>query len=174
MRCLRRASEGGALTLAARANFNRQAYLLALLIPAALLGGALVAQYGFGLPPCEMCWWQRYPHLFALALAGLAWATKRNALVALAAVAILVSGAIGAFHAGVEYNWWEGVTACTATAAAGSDPLASIMAAPIVRCDVAPWTLGGISLAGFNFLISTAAGLAILFLIRRRSARSTR
>ena len=156
------------------ANSNRPAYLLALLIPAALLGGALVAQYGFGLPPCEMCWWQRYPHIVALALAALAWLTKRDALVALAAVAILVSGAIGAFHAGVEYNWWEGVTACTATAAAGSDPLASIMAAPIVRCDVAPWTLGGISLAGFNFLISTAAGLAILFLIRRRSARSTR
>ena len=150
---------------------TRSAYLLALLIPAALLGGALIAQYGFGLPPCEMCWWQRYPHIVALALAVLAWVTKRDALVALAAIAILVSGAIGAFHAGVEYKWWEGVTACTANAAAGSDPLASIMAAPIVRCDVAPWTLGGISLAGFNFLISTAAGLAILFLIRRRSRK---
>ena len=45
------------------------------------------------------------------------------------------------------------------------------MAAPIVRCDVAPWTLGGVSLAGFNFLISTAAGLAILFLIRRRARK---
>ena len=153
---------------------NRLAYLLALLIPAALLGGALIAQYGFGLPPCEMCWWQRYPHIVALVLAALAWATRRDALVALAATAILVSGAIGAFHAGVEYKWWEGVTACTANAAASSDPLASIMAAPIVRCDVAPWTLGGISLAGFNFLISTAAGIAILFLIRRRSGRKAR
>jgi disulfide bond formation protein DsbB len=153
---------------------NRLAYLLALLIPAALLGGALIAQYAFGLPPCEMCWWQRYTHIVALVLAALAWATKRDALVALAGIAILVSGAIGAFHAGVEYQWWEGVTACTATAAHSSDPLASIMAAPIVRCDVAPWTLGGISLAGFNFLISTAAGLAILFLIRRRSARGRR
>ena len=150
---------------------SRLAYLLALLIPAALLGGALVAQYGFGLPPCEMCWWQRYPHIVALALAALAWMTKRDALVALAGIAILVSGAIGAFHAGVEYKWWEGVTACTALAAHSSDPLASIMNAPIVRCDVAPWTLGGISLAGFNFLISTAAGLAILLLIRRRTGR---
>ena len=149
-------------------NPNRLAYLLALLIPAALLGGALIAQYVYGLPPCEMCWWQRYPHIAALVLAALAWMTRRDALVALAAIAILVSGAIGAFHAGVEYNWWEGLTACTVNAAAGSDPLASIMAAPIVRCDVAPWTLGGVSLAGFNFLISTAAGVAILVLIRRR------
>ena len=153
---------------------NRLAYLLALLIPAALLGGALIAQYGFGLPPCEMCWWQRYPHIVALALAVLAWVTRRDALVALAAIAILVSGAIGAFHAGVEYKWWDGLTACTAPAAAGGDPLASIMAAPIVRCDVAPWALGGISLAGFNFLISTAAGIAILFLIRRRSRKAAR
>ena len=153
---------------------NRLAYLLALLIPAALLGGALIAQYGFGLPPCEMCWWQRYPHIVALALAALAWVTRRDALVAVAAIAILGSGAIGAFHAGVEYKWWEGLTACTAPASAGSDPLASIMAAPIVRCDVAPWTLGGISLAGFNFLISTAAGIAILFLIRRRSGKQAR
>ena len=152
-------------------NPNRLAYWLALLVPAALLGGALISQYGFGLPPCEMCWWQRYPHIVALALAALAWATRRDALVALAAVAMLVSGAIGAFHAGVEYGWWDGFTACTANAAGGSDPLASIMAAPLVRCDVAPWTLGGISLAGFNFLISTAAGLAILVLIRRRSRK---
>ena len=155
-------------------NPNRSAYLLALLIPVALLGGALIAQYGFRLPPCEMCWWQRYPHIVALVLAALAWVTRRDVLVALAAIAILISGALGLFHAGVEYSWWEGVTACTANAAAGSDPLASIMAAPIVRCDVAPWTLGGVSLAGFNFLISTAAGLAILLLIRRRGARKNK
>jgi disulfide bond formation protein DsbB len=152
----------------------RSAYGLALFVPAALLGGALVAQYAFGLPPCEMCWWQRYPHILALVLAVLAWATRRDALVALAGVAILVSGAIGAFHAGVEYKWWEGITACTSNAFGGGDPLASIMAAPIVRCDVAPWTLGGVSLAGFNFLISTAAGLAILVLIRDRSRKAGR
>ena len=152
-------------------NPNRSAYLLALLIPAALLGGALVAQYVYGLPPCEMCWWQRYPHIVALVLAALAWMTRRDAMIALAAIAILVSGALGAFHAGVEYNWWEGLTACTANGSNSSDPLASIMAAPIVRCDVAPWTLGGVSLAGFNFLVSTAAGVAILILIRR-SART--
>ena len=147
---------------------QRLASVLALGVPAALLGGALVAQYAFGLPPCEMCWWQRYPHIAALGFAALGWATKRDAFVALAAIAILVSGALGAYHAGVEYGWWEGMTACTTTAAAGGDPLEAIMNAPIVRCDVAPWTLGGISLAGFNFLISTVAAAAILWLIRGR------
>ena len=151
---------------------QRLAYILALGVPAALLGGALIAQYGFGLPPCEMCWWQRYPHIAALVFAALGWATRRDAFIALAGIAILVSGALGAFHAGVEYGWWEGITACATTAAAGGDPLEAIMNAPIVRCDVAPWTLGGVSLAGFNFLISTATGLAILWLIRgRKGAR---
>ena len=150
---------------------QRLAYWLALAVPAALLAGAYVAQYAFGLPPCEMCWWQRYPHFVAVALAALAWATKRDALVALAGVAILVSGAIGGFHAGVEYGWWEGMTACTTLAGSGGDALDAIMNAPIVRCDVAPWTLGGISLAGFNFLISTATGLAILALIRKKARR---
>ena len=54
-------------------DWRRLAYGLALLTPAALLGGALVAQYGFGLPPCEMCWWQRYPHIAALVLAVAAY-----------------------------------------------------------------------------------------------------
>jgi disulfide bond formation protein DsbB len=149
-----------------RAQHRRAACLLALAVPAALLGGALTAQYGFGLPPCEMCWWQRYPHVAAVVLAAAALATERDALVRLAALAILASGAIGAFHAGVEYGWWQGLTRC-ASGDLGGDPLAAIMKAPLVRCDVAPWSLFGISLAGWNFLVSTGAGLAILALLGR-------
>ena len=145
---------------------RRLAYRLALLTPALLLGGALIAQYGFGLPPCEMCWWQRYPHIAAIGLALAGWATRRDPLIALAGVAILISGLLGGFHAGVEYGWWEGPSHCTG-AALGDDPLAAILAAPVVRCDVPAWTLAGISLAGFNFLLSTAAGLGVLMLLRR-------
>lgn len=141
---------------------------LALGVPLALLGGAYLSEYGFGLYPCEMCWWQRYPHFAALAFAVLSLVVVPKRLwTALAGIAILVSGAIGGFHAGVEYGWWEGITACTTVAAEGGTALDAIMNAPLIRCDRAPWTLAGISLAGFNFLISTAAGLAILFLLGR-------
>ncbi|EIZ77647.1 disulfide bond formation protein [Novosphingobium sp. Rr 2-17] len=149
----------------------RAARWLALLIPVGLLGGALISQFGFGLFPCEMCWWQRYPHMLAILLALLAffWRPVRP-LVAVAALAILTSGMIGGFHAGVEYGWWHGFTACTAsTLTPGSDPLAAIMNAPVIRCDVAPWDLFGISLAGWNFLFSVGGALAILFLISRRT-----
>jgi disulfide bond formation protein DsbB len=146
----------------------RRARALALATPALLLGGAYLSQYGFGLVPCEMCWWQRYPHFAALALALLAFAVPAVAgpLTALAALAILASGLIGAFHAGVEYHWWQGPGACTATGLGdGTDPLAAIMAAPIVRCDVPQWQLFHVSLAGWNFLISTSAAIAVIALL---------
>lgn len=146
---------------------------LALAVPLALLGGAYISQYVFGLFPCEMCWWQRYPHFAALVLGAIGLMQPRQQLwPLLAGIAILVSGLIGAFHAGVEYNWWEGITGCATVAEAGSDPLAAILDAPIVRCDVAPWTLFGISLAGFNFLISTTGALAIFALLRREGAKA--
>jgi len=147
---------------------SRLAQRLAFAIPALLLGGAYVAQYGFGLPPCEMCWWQRYPHFAAVALALLStFAAPRRLWVALAAAAILISGAIGAFHAGVEYGWWEGLTSCSTVDLGSGDPLEAIMNAPLVRCDEVPWSLFGISLAGWNFLISTIAGISILALLRK-------
>lgn len=147
----------------------RTATWLAFLLPGALLGGALISQYGFGLYPCEMCMWQRWPHAVALILAAAALTFRRKSssipLVVGAALAILVSGLIGGFHAGVEYDWWEGLTSCSTNLPAGGDLLDSIMNAPLVRCDVAPWTLFGISLAGFNFLLSVGGAILILMMI---------
>ena len=147
---------------------ERSARALALAVPAALLGGAYVGQYVFHLIPCEMCWWQRYAHFAALALAGLALLRpSAKALVWLAALAILIGGLLGLYHAGVEYNWWEGFTACTSEVKLGDDPLSAILSAPMIRCDQVQWKLAGISLAGFNFLISTPAALLIFALLRR-------
>ena len=139
---------------------------LALGVPALLLAGAYVSQYGFGLFPCELCWWQRYPHFAAILLALVSTRTRPKRLwIALAGLVILVSGLIGGFHAGVEYGWWEGITACASNVVSGGDPLEAIMNAPLVRCDVAPWTLAGISLAGFNAIISTLSAVAIFALL---------
>lgn len=139
---------------------------LALAVPALLLIGAYISQYGFGLFPCEMCWWQRYPHFAAVLLALVSFvAAPRPVWVALAGLAILTSGLIGLFHAGVEYAWWEGLTACTSPVAEGGDPLAAVMNAPLIRCDVPQWELLGVSLAGFNFLFSTLGAIAVLWLV---------
>ena len=146
-----------------------KARLLALIVPSALMLGALGSQYIGGLYPCEMCYWQRWPHDAAIVLALFAFGTRVNkashVLVALAALAIMVSGGIGVFHAGVEYGWWPGITTCSTTAAGVS--LEDIMRAPVVRCDVPQWTLLGLSLAGYNAIISLGAGAVILGLLRR-------
>ena len=147
----------------------RLALYLALGIPAALLGGAYVSEYVFGLFPCEMCWWQRWPHFAALAFAIAAFFSSQNRLmVGLAALAILTSGLIGGFHAGVEYGWWEGLTSCSTAIDTSGNAMDAIMGAPLFRCDVAPWDLFGISLAGWNFLISTISALAIFRLLAQK------
>ncbi len=147
---------------------------LALAVPIALMAGALGAQYLGGLFPCEMCHWQRWPHYAAIGLAALAFVPGLPArlLVALAALAIGTSGAIGVFHAGVEYGWWQGITACTSTVGGSrgstADLLKEIMAAPLIRCDQPQWTVWHVSLAGFNALFSLAAALAIAVLLTRK------
>ena len=146
----------------------RTARILAFAVPAALLGGAYISQYVFGLYPCEMCWWQRYAHFAAVALGALALVRpSARVLTALASVAILFAGLIGGYHAGVEYGWWQGLTACTSQIDMSQDALEAISAGPLIRCDQVQWSLLGISLAGFNFLISTAAVVVILVLLRR-------
>ena len=149
---------------------EKLAQRLALAVPALLLGGAYLSEYGFGLVPCEMCWWQRYAHFAALGIALVSTvAAPKRVWVALAGLAILVAGLIGGFHAGVEYGWWEGLTACSTPSLGGGDPLEAIMNAPLVRCDEVQWSLFGISLAGWNFLISSVSGIAILFLLNRKT-----
>ncbi|MCW4462129.1 disulfide bond formation protein B [Sphingomonas sp. BT-65] len=151
---------------------RRTAQALALLLPLGLMAGALYSQYVGGLFPCEMCMWQRYPHYAAIILAALSFAAKpgRDVLVWLATLAIAISGAIGAFHAGVEYGWWEGLTRCATNFGSGN-ALDAIMNAPLVRCDVAPWHFLGISLAGWNAILSLGGALVIAMLMLRKQKR---
>ncbi len=148
---------------------------IALVLPLLLLLGALGSQYLGGLYPCEMCHWQRWPHYSAVLLAAATFVVPqrslRASLVLVAALLIGISGAIGLFHAGVEYHWWNGITACTTTVSmAGTTPaerLAAIMNAPMVRCDAPQWTLAGISLAGFNAIFSLGGAITIFVLMRK-------
>ena len=146
---------------------------LALAVPALLLAGAYISQYGFGLYPCEMCWWQRYPHGLAILLAGAAMlsplsAPRTRVLTLLAAFAVTVSGLIGVFHAGVEYGWWEGLTSCST---GGAMSLDDIMAVPLIRCDQVQWSFLGISMAGWNAILSLGGAAAILLLIVKGGRR---
>ncbi|MGN6154503.1 MAG: disulfide bond formation protein B [Sphingomicrobium sp.] len=152
--------------------------LIALLLPIGLLGGAYAFQYLGGLYPCEMCWWQRYPHAIAILLAALAFtgparSQRSRTLTLLAAIAIAVSGLIAVYHAGVELKIFAGFTTCTSTAKAAStaELLKQLMKVPLIRCDQVQWSLFGISLAGWNaiFSLGGAAAIAWLTLSGRRA-----
>ncbi len=142
----------------------------------ALILGALSFQYIGHIPPCEMCHWQRWP-LIAAAVIGLrgglflrhgALPAKFDRPLAWATVLLVaIAGGLGLFHAGVEWQWWKGPSACTGAAFQGNLDLS----APIVRCDIAAWRLFGISLAGYNALISLSlAGMGAWLLARKKTA----
>jgi disulfide bond formation protein DsbB len=147
---------------------------VALLLPLALLGGAFGSQYLGGLHPCEMCYWQRWPHAAAILLAALAFtapaqSSPAKALTLLGALAITVSGAIGVYHAGVEAKIFEGFTQCTALSKSGNtaDLLKQITHASLVRCDEVQFRFLGISMAGWNAILSLCGATVIVLLTFR-------
>jgi disulfide bond formation protein DsbB len=112
-----------------------------------------------------MCYWQRWPHGVAIVLAALSFVTRNGTsrmLTLLAAVAIAVSGAIGVYHAGVEAGVFEGLTTCTAN---GARTLNEILTAPLVRCDQVQFSFLGISMAGWNAILSLSGAALIVFLL---------
>jgi disulfide bond formation protein DsbB len=135
-------------------------------ISAALILGALGFQYIGGYPPCEMCMWQRYPHFGAI-VAGLVGgllltmgALPQNLAKSVAIVTLLLvaaTGLIGVYHAGVEWHFWAGPAACTGSAFQISGKLD--LNAHVVSCDHAAWRLFGISMAGYNAIISLGAAV---------------
>jgi disulfide bond formation protein DsbB len=141
-----------------------------------MLAAALVSQYGFGLWPCPLCLWQRWPHLAAVAAGALALALPGRLLPVAGGLAALATAAIGGYHAGVEYGWWLGLESCAAgpgiTGIAVEtllDPGAAIAAAP--RCDQAPFRFLALSLAGWNMLASLALAAVWAAAAMRPAAR---
>ena len=135
----------------------------------ALLGGAYYFQYVVGLAPCDMCLWQRYPHMLAI-LAGLLTipllVEPKVALVfALVAVmALFVTSGLGVYHAGVEQHWWQGPQSCTGRVPAGlsAEELKQyLMNARMVRCDEIPWKMWNISMAGWNAILSGTLAIVL-------------
>lgn len=125
--------------------------------PLLLLAAALAFQYIGGLAPCELCIWQRWPHLAAIAFGAGYLLTGRRFPAALAATSLVVGSGIAAYHVGVEQQWWAGPGACSGTGLGemtGSELLDITIADAIVRCDEIAWSMFGLSMAAWNGLLS--------------------
>jgi disulfide bond formation protein DsbB len=152
------------------------ALLIALLAAAAPLF-ALGTEGWWGLAPCELCLWQRWPYWAATALAGLAVVLPgraRGMLLLFAGLAALASAGIGALHVGVEQGWWPsplpGCAAPTAGAATSiDDMMRSLAPAPTKPCDAATYLIEGLplSMAAMNLLYGLGLGVLALAMARR-------
>lgn len=153
------------------------AALAVFVISGATLLGALFFQYVLKLPPCPLCLEQRLPYHVVIplsllvAIAALARAPRALITVGLIAIAIatLCGAALGAYHAGVEWRWWPGPTDCTGPLtdfSKNGSLLDQLKSARVVRCDEAAWRFLGISLAGYNVLISLLLAAIAAFGLR--------
>lgn len=158
-------------------DLSRLAPAIVLATSSGLMLGALAFQYIGGLFPCPLCILQRYPHVITIVLGGLAlgcvFAGLPRAvpwLLGLAGLSLLAGAGIAVFHVGVEQGWWQGLSSCAGPGVGGSlaDTLNQARAGPAARCDEVPWSLLGISMAGYNAAISLAAGLFALWAAGRR------
>ncbi len=143
-----------------------------------ILGAAYAFQYVGGLAPCVLCLYQRYPYWAAIALMAAALALParpgarraQEALVYLSGLLFLAGAGIALFHVGVEQHWWTGPEACGALSGAPAATLeeleARLTATPLIRCDEVQWSLFGISMAGYNAILSL--GLAAFCLAAPR------
>ena len=158
----------------ARRPVTEAALLLAL--AAATIAGAYAFQAA-GYAPCELCLKERWPYYFAIGVAAAAipivWRAPRVALLAsfgvLAAI-FLFSAGFGAYHAGVEWGFWPGPTDCTGAltrATTNADFLAQLQTVRVVRCDAVAIRILGLSLAGWNAVVSLSAVAIAMFGIRR-------
>jgi disulfide bond formation protein DsbB len=133
----------------------------------ALMLGALGFQYLGHITPCEMCHWQRWPLIAAIiiGLGGPALWKKDVALLGIAAIALVaISGGIGAYQQGMQWGFLPGPSSCT-----GARFVMGSNVVPVIQCDVVTWSLFGISLAGYNALISLGtAALGSLMLVKSR------
>ncbi|WP_299360334.1 disulfide bond formation protein B [uncultured Paracoccus sp.] len=146
----------------------RRAPVAAGLASALLLAAALVFQAA-GYVPCELCILQRWPHVAAAAFGlGVLAIGPRRWLLVLGLLSALAAMLIAGYHAGVEWGWWAGPSACTGslgdlTALSTTDLMTRLNAAPVVRCDQPALVVLGLSMAGWNALAS--AGLSVLWAI---------
>ena len=157
----------------------RNGLVICALVSATLLAGAFLFEHVGGMAPCSLCIWQRWPHLgvMAAAASGLLLIPPRAALL-LTFAAALTSFSVAGYHAGVEWQLWAGPSGCTASLAAGAsaaDLVDQLLATPVVRCDDVPWSLFGLSMAGWNALFSLdISAVALLsFILGDRVARRT-
>lgn len=141
------------------------------------LAGALVGQFVFDLPPCNLCIWQRVPFVLGViwGIAGLLWPAGRPVLLGLSVVTFVGNSGLALYHSGIERSWWDEAVGCAANFdlnAGAQGIMSQIMSAQIGSCAKIPWAdpVLGLSMANYNVML--CAGMAVFCGVAFLSSRA--
>jgi len=149
----------------------------------ATIGGFFFFQYVVGLAPCPLCLEQRNAFYLSVPLAGLLWlgagyGAQRKVLLLgflVIAAAMVWNSGLSAYHAGIEWKWWSGPLECTgpiSNVTSAKDLLKQLNTFSPVRCDEVQWSFLGLTLAGYDVLISLGLAIVALWGARASLARA--
>jgi disulfide bond formation protein DsbB len=169
-------------TVNAKANCAGTAAMVVAVVGLLTIGGFFFFQYVLGYPPCPLCLDQRKAFYVAVPLALLllvgisAGASRKVLMLGFLAVALVMlwNTGLSAYHAGVEWKFWPGPTDCSGPVSnigSTANLLKSLQNIHIVRCDEAAWRFLGVSLAGYDVLVSLALAIAAVIGFRAAQAR---
>ena len=147
------------------------------LISFSLLASAISLEFFYGLEPCELCIWQRWPHVIIITIVILGLSVlDKNWTLLLISISATVTGAVGFYHTGIEQGWWPGPLGCSNQFGSETDIsnlTTLLLETPVVKCDEIVWSLFNISMAGWNSLVSFFIAIFSFFswfrLIRRKN-----
>ncbi|MBM3610913.1 MAG: disulfide bond formation protein B [Alphaproteobacteria bacterium] len=152
---------------------HRFFYIVIAFVSAGALSAALIAQYGFHLEPCAFCIYERYPYLVALALSlmGL-WKPSWGSVVKICLFLCFLTGAsITTYHILIEHHWVEPPSSCVSKFEITDDTTVADLEAQVnstarvIRCDIVPIKIFGLSLAEYNLLLS----FVLIFMCLRKN-----
>jgi disulfide bond formation protein DsbB len=134
----------------------------------AIIIGAYSFEYIGGFLPCKLCYWQRYPHFLNILIFPILYLLQMRILIFIGMSSMLISTVLAFYHVGVEQKYWLGPSSCTNSSIEGlttDQLLTQIMNAPLVRCDEIAWEFIGVSMAGWNVLISFCLFITWFYLL---------
>ncbi len=161
------------------------AFLIVFITSFLTIGGALFFEYGLNLTPCKLCLQQRYPYYLAMMIAWImAYVSYKHhhprlthIILITLTVIFFISAIMGVYHAGVEWRLWAGPQDCGITTNINitqvNDFLKQLQQTRVVSCEDAAWRFLGVSLAGWNAVISLIIVMYLIVVMKFKALAST-
>lgn len=148
--------------------------MIYVLISTWLVIGAFFMQIFFGLQPCDLCVWQRIPHLAVMFGAVLVPLKFVRFTLIMQAMAYFINAALALYHTGIERLWWKGIGECVSpeiNQLSINDLYQKLMMTNIVKCNEISFSLFGLSLTNYNLIVCTLLGISLIYAIRGYDAQ---